>query len=368
MKRTTCVLVAIILLIGCGKGNGENLTPSIEPVPSEEPLPSEEPSEEPAEEPSVEPSEEPSPEPSEEPLPWVDGYPQGVTVEPFTEEFTDGKKCLGYVATIDLAANPHLRFNCRKSSKRKGVTDFFSSTPESDGVPCLATNGGYFALSTSLSLVAHNGSFIGYARRSFNWPSDENPQCTMYPVRSALGLMPNGKFEIQWAYCTSPSSGAHTVFPSPLDNNEKTQTFMEEPPTPDYCEGTYPWEPVEAMGGGPRLVKDGVDVSTESYWGECLDAGGTSGFSRVPRTAAGITPDNKLILLVCDGRGSNGSAGYTLAELSAKFISLGCTDATNFDGGGSSCMVGTDGQILNRPSDGSERAVTSAIVITEKYD
>ena len=86
----------------------------------------------------------------------------------------------------------------------------------------------------------------------------------------------------------------------------------------------------------------------------------------VDRTAAGITADGQLILLVADGRGKNGSAGYTLAELSAKLISLGCVSALNLDGGGSSCMVGQAGQVLNAPSDSSgERSVASAIVISE---
>ncbi len=296
---------------------------------------------------------------------WVDGYPVGVSVTPFTENFTDGNACKGFIATLDFAANPNLQFNCRKSSKKKGPSAFFKETEETDGVPCLATNGGYFAGTTSVSLVAHDGKFTVAAYRVFNWPSDENAQLTMYPVRSALGQMKDGSFQIQWAYCTSPGARTHTVFPSWLDNNEQTQTFMSEPPTADYCEGTWTWEPWEAMGGGPRLVKDGVDISTDAYWGECLDAGGTAAFGRHPRTGAGITADGKLILIVCDGRGSGGSKGYTLAELAAKFISLGCTDAMNFDGGGSSCMVGAGGEILNNPSDGNERIVSSAIVISE---
>ena len=78
-----------------------------------------------------------------------------------------------------------------------------------------------------------------------------------------------------------------------------------------------------------------------------------------------ITADGKLVLIVCDGRGSGGSKGFTLAELAAKFISLGCTDAMNLDGGGSSCIVGSDGKVLNHPSDGSERIVSSAIIISE---
>ena len=74
------------------------------------------------------------------------------------------------------------------------------------------------------------------------------------------------------------------------------------------------------------------------------------------RTAVGATADGKLILLVCDGRNMRGSAGFTLAELADKLIELGAVDAVNLDGGGSSTMVGSDGKVLNRPSDtGSAR-------------
>ena len=296
---------------------------------------------------------------------WVDGYPIGVKVVEFAEALTATDSCKGFVVTIDFSQNPNLRFNCRNTSKKKGPSKFFSSTDAADGVPCLATNGGYFAGSTSVSLVAHKGSYTIPAFRAFNWPNDENAKCTLYPVRSALGQMKDGSFEIQWVYCTSPGARTHTVFPSWLDNNEQTETFMAEPPTADYCEGTWSWEPQEAMGGGPRLVKDGKDISTDAYWGECLNSGGTAAFGRHPRTGAGVTADGKLVLIVCDGRGMDGSKGFTLAEFAAKFISLGCTDAMNFDGGGSSCIVGTDGEILNHPSDGTERVVTSAIVISE---
>lgn len=297
---------------------------------------------------------------------WVDGYPVGVTVEPFTEDFSDGKKCSGFIATIDFSANPNLRFSCLAATKKKqGPSVFYANFDKKSGNPCIATNAGYFAGNTSVSLVAHRGEFVIRAFQGFNWPSDENAQLTMYPVRSALGQMMDGSFEIQWVYCTDRAFDTHTVFPSWLDNNEKTETFMDKWPSDDYCEGTWTWKPIEAVGGGPRLLKDGVDISTDAYWGECLNAGGTSGFSRVPRTAAGIKADGTLVLLVCDGRGAGGSAGYTLAELSAKLLSLGCVNAMNFDGGGSSCMVGAEGAILNNPSDGSERPVTSAIVISE---
>ena len=65
------------------------------------------------------------------------------------------------------------------------------------------------------------------------------------------------------------------------------------------------------------------------------------------------------------------SSGFTLAELADKLIALGAVDAVNLDGGGSSTMVGSDGKVLNRPSDtGSaevivERKISTAVVISE---
>lgn len=309
---------------------------------------------------------DPNPEPEED-WSWVNGYPKGVSVEEFEQNFSDGQKCLGFIATIDFKANENLTFNCMIAKGKKKPSEFFSDYSNTKETACLATNAGYFAGYTSVSMCIHQGTVKQRAWPSFNWPNDENAQKTIYPVRSAIGRNTDGTFEINWTYCTNVPFATHTAFPSALDNNEKTQTFMSEPPAADYVEGTFTWEPYDAVGGGPRLVQNGKNVAVENYWAECLDAGGTSGLSRVNRTAAGITADGKLILIVADGRGQRGSAGYTLSELAEKFISLGCTDALNLDGGGSTCMVGAEGQILNSPSDAAgERSVTTAIVIAEK--
>jgi hypothetical protein len=48
-------------------------------------------------------------------------------------------------------------------------------------------------------------------------------------------------------------------------------------------------------------------------------------------------------------------------------LSLGCVSALNLDGGGSSALWvrGVDG-VVNRPSDGTERAVANAVVVLAK--
>jgi exopolysaccharide biosynthesis protein len=54
--------------------------------------------------------------------------------------------------------------------------------------------------------------------------------------------------------------------------------------------------------------------------------------------------------------------GVTLEEAQSKLQEFNVRDAYNLDGGGSSTFY-YDGKILNRPSDGRERRVTTNIVI-----
>ena len=75
------------------------------------------------------------------------------------------------------------------------------------------------------------------------------------------------------------------------------------------------------------------------------------------RTAVGSTADGRIVLFVCDGR-IESSRGATLTELAAIMKGLGCTDAVNFDGGGSTGMV-INGKHLNDTTAEASRAVVS---------
>ncbi len=97
---------------------------------------------------------------------------------------------------------------------------------------------------------------------------------------------------------------------------------------------------------------------------------------RAPRTIIGIK-ENKILLIVIDGRSDEEhSIGMTLKEESLFLKELGCEDALNLDGGGSSIMwlkKGTDFKIyedskidiVNRPSDlgGKERLLPVPIFL-----
>ena len=71
-----------------------------------------------------------------------------------------------------------------------------------------------------------------------------------------------------------------------------------------------------------------------------------------PRTAIGFTADKKLVLATVDGRQPGVSEGMSLLELATLMLQLGCVQALNLDGGGSTTMVIADPKprILNTPS------------------
>ena len=113
------------------------------------------------------------------------------------------------------------------------------------------------------------------------------------------------------------------------------------------------------IGGGPRLVRDGevyITGEAERFQRDIL-------LGRAPRTALGITDEQKLLIVTVNGRNPGISVGMTLEELAAFMLELGAVDAMNLDGGSSTTMVIRD-RVLNIPSDGVERPVSSSLIIT----
>lgn len=291
-----------------------------------------------------------------------EGYPSSVSLYSFTDYFDDGGKCVGWYAVVDTEGDAVV--NAMHFSPAKTPEGIHAELSTQGMEPLVVTNGGYFYNGESLSLCIHEGELLSPATQ-YAYPDGK----TVYPVRAAFGIHDDGEFEATWVYC--PSSTKAYSYPSPLDNDESTGIYMKDMPTAT-TEGAVLWTPAEAIGGGPMLVLNAQNVADRYYWREVLDAGGTAGMSRQPRTAVAGTSDGKVIILVCDGRGMNESLGYTLSELADKLISLGAMIAVNLDGGGSSAIVGKDGKVLNRPSDSGDgasivmRQVPTALVVTAK--
>ena len=115
---------------------------------------------------------------------------------------------------------------------------------------------------------------------------------------------------------------------------------------------------VNAIGGGPVIVKDGKPIfrANESFTTAQLAP-------HDPRTAIGQRADGKIVMVAVDGRQPGYSAGVTSFELALAMMQLGAVSASGLDAGGSTTMA-FDGQLLNRPSDkGGERSVAEALVV-----
>ena len=116
--------------------------------------------------------------------------------------------------------------------------------------------------------------------------------------------------------------------------------------------GDERWKYVKlGMGAVGGMLLSGGEINPE------LEKG------TAPRTAVGITEKGEIVLYTIDGRQSGYSYGLKLSSLAERMKELGCTDAINLDGGGSTTFVATlPGQkmeIINRPSDGKERNVST---------
>ena len=113
----------------------------------------------------------------------------------------------------------------------------------------------------------------------------------------------------------------------------------------------------DAIGGGPVLVRDGKPVyrANEAFTTSQL-------VPRHPRTAIGQTADGRLLFVVVDGRQFGYSVGMTTFEMALTMVRLGAVRAMQLDSGGSSTLA-FNGAVLNRPSDGRERPISTALML-----
>ena len=116
----------------------------------------------------------------------------------------------------------------------------------------------------------------------------------------------------------------------------------------------------QAAAGSQWLVRDGKDVTA--------GASGDYNTQRHSRTCVGITADGKVVMMVLDGRQEPFSCGGSMHELAQIMLEAGCVAAVNLDGGGSTTYAsrpeGSDKvEVINRPSDGSERSISSGLII-----
>jgi hypothetical protein len=131
------------------------------------------------------------------------------------------------------------------------------------------------------------------------------------------------------------------------------------------------WDAMDhIVGGVPLLIKGGKRITDFFFETSCE----TFITLRHARTAVGLLPNGNLVFVVVDGKQPGFSLGMTMDELVIFMEQLGCTDALNLDGGGSSTFI-YENEVINQPTGDGDmndegvpilRAVSDAILILEK--
>ncbi|MFC0774919.1 phosphodiester glycosidase family protein [Terrimonas alba] len=285
-----------------------------------------------------------------------------------TIDSLDGKPNIAWYLEADLKEK-HLEFTVDTTLNRRLTPQQFY---EKNGQPLLVVNTTFFSFATnqSLNVVVKDGKLVSYNIHSI---AGRGKDTLLYhhPTASAIGISKKGEADVAWLYTDSSlkypvafeekpvllkdSSGAvskHSFVPElhHLTKTEKRRSIIDK------------WKMKTAVGGGPVLLQNGdINITNEEerkFYGKAIN-------DKHPRTAMGYTKDNKLIILVVEGRNTGIAEGATLGQLALLFRDLGCVEALNLDGGGSSCML-VNGKETIRPSDKKQRAVPAVFMIKEK--
>ncbi len=216
-----------------------------------------------------------------------------------------------------------------------------------------AVNGGYFDLASNASYSALINPGTVLAKNIASVVRDGK---TYILTRSFWGIKETRDMSVDWIYHFGNRVIDMYAFKSPTPNVSGTPA-----PAPSPLNGSPGYEIIAGIGGGPTLIDNDtikITYNEEVFWGS-----GVGLSNRDPRSAIGFTRNKEVILLVADGRQA-ASEGLSLPELAQLMKDLGCIEAMNLDGGGSSQMaVGTT--LINRPEGSTaQRLIPTMVAVT----
>jgi len=260
-----------------------------------------------------------------------------------TSSLLDGKPNIAYYVEADLK-DKGLDFTVDTTFKRRLTPSGFYTK---NNQPLLVVNTTFFSFATNqnLNLVIKNGKLLGYNSHTINGKGKDT-LTYRHPFGSAIGISKKRNADIAWLY-TDSSLRYSYAYQGPVDVvRDSLPGFTKESATAAILKGagdqkkirlSFPaWKMKTAVGGGPVLVQNGEIKITNN---EELKFAGKAINDKHPRTAMGYTRDHKLIILVIEGRHPGMAEGATLIQEAQLLKDLGCLEALNLDGGGSSCML-----------------------------
>lgn len=284
----------------------------------------------------------------------------------FTDSPIDSGKFRAYYLIADLK-DKELDFTTDTSKDRRLTPSAFYEKNEK---ALVVVNTTFFSFETnrSLNVVIKDGKLVAYNQHSI--PGRGKDTLTYrHPFGSAIGISKERKADIAWLVTDSSWRYAYAShlakqaikdssyrFNAKVARKEKVSMFL------GGISKLEKWKMKTAVGGGPVLLQSGNIYITNN---EELKFAGKAINDKHPRTAMGFTKNGKLIILVIEGRNKN-AGGATLTQVAQIFKDLGCLEALNLDGGGSSCML-VNGKETIKVSDATgQRPVPAVFIIRKK--
>lgn len=283
--------------------------------------------------------------------------PKGVHIY-FTEQKIDTAPFRAYYIIARLK-NKKLEFTTDTTWQRRMTPQQFY---ERNDNPLVVVNGTFFSFETNqnLNVVIKDGKLLSHNISSVKIKKGDTSE--QVPVRrGAIGISKKRRADVAWLLTDSTSEVLASQFPILKGNMFTRTTINGQPVNHRIIESYTPWNMQTAIGGGPVLIQNGEIRITNEF--EKMFTG-KAFHDRHPRTAMGYTSNGRLIILVIEGRNPQ-AAGATLMQEAQILKDLGCVEALNLDGGGSSCML-VNGKETIRPSDKTQRPVPAVFIIRNK--
>lgn len=273
-----------------------------------------------------------------------EGLPEGARVYQTTDPVS-GRPFRAYYLEIAPGAKD-LRLSVEAFPGKRYTPAQYDSILGPGALAIMNTTFFSFKDNSNLNIVVKQGKVFAVNPQP---APDASPK--RYVTRGAFGIDRKGRPDIAWVYNVGKKRAPY-AYNAPVEKVE---------PTKSAPAGAHRWKMREAVGGGPVLVQNGQPHITWEQEGM-----GKSIAALHPRSAVGYRPDGTILLMVIEGRNKGVAEGANFEEMAKIFTDLGCVEALNLDGGGSSALYVNDQNTI-RPSDPTgQRPVPAVLVLSKK--
>ena len=276
----------------------------------------------------------------------------------YSNDSIDGKPNIAYYISIPLRNKDLVLTDQVGNGKRLTPTQYY----EQEGKPFLVVNCTFFEFvhNNNLNLVMQDGAIKAFGQPSV--PARGKDTFTYnHPFSSAIGISKNRKADVAWVY--TDSSLPNVYASQSAIGNVRDSFLRHDLVTAKRSGNLKKWKMQTAVGGGPVLLQNGEIHITNN---EELKFAGKAINDKHPRTCMGYTNDGQLIIMVIEGRFPGKAEGATLEQEAKMLKDIGCWEALNLDGGGSSCMLVNGKQTITPSDKEGQRPVPAVFIVKER--